>query len=99
MIHSIMLTHEEKQALKEHHINTFWRFVSATNSTALELNGKLCLEVNRHNIDLFCQQYCDDDVIDMQLINGRIYVAAKWLCALASDSEILALKPEQHTVN
>ncbi|HHW25064.1 MAG TPA: hypothetical protein PK778_02795 [Bacillota bacterium] len=94
MIHNILATPEEKETQKKRSIERFWRFANEHGAQAEIINGRLHLIISGKNLDAFCEEYKDDDIINLKLIGGRLCVEAKWLCQHAPDEDILAVQPK-----
>lgn len=93
MVHNILVSTGEKEAIKKESIKRFWQFAACHNAATEVINGRLHLILNGGNLDAFCAAYKDGDIINLKLIDGKLCVEAKWLCEHASDDEILAKKP------
>lgn len=81
--------------LKRYYTNLFWRFVRQHHADAETENGRLWLVVRADQFDDFCTTFGDDDIIDIinaQIIEHKLYIAARDLVPYATDYEILAGK-------
>lgn len=103
MLHNILLSEEEQKVEKQNSINKFWNFVKGHDATIEEINGRLHLVLSGKNLDAFCSEYKDEDIVNLKLISGKLCVEVKWLCEMASDDEIRAgeqgLVPADDPVN
>ena len=72
-------------------IRKFWKFVQTHNADTALMNGRLYMVLYGSNLDAFAQEYENEDVINAKIMNGAVYVEAKWLCD-ASQEEIMQAK-------
>lgn len=74
---------------KQEAIKRFWKFVERNKVTTVERHTRLHILLEGCNLDAFREEY-NTGIINAKFIDGDLHVEAKWLCASATDKEILA---------